>query len=480
MKSRALMGLIALSTSLLAAFALPAFAAEDSPKPAAERMPNVVVFLTDDQGWGDLGCYGHPVIQSPHLDRFAEQGLKFNQAYAASGVCSPSRSAILTGRSPYRNGVFTWIPEESPVHLRQSEVSIASLLRERGYGTCHVGKWHLNGGLDSAQPQPSDHGFDWWFATQNNAFPNHINPENFFRNGEPVGRLEGASAVLVVQEGIEWLKTERRPDQPFYLNVWTHEPHLPIESAPKYLAMYPEIDDEDLKQHHANVTQLDDAFGILMAALEELGETENTLVIFTSDNGPEGDGERGRTRGSTGGLRGRKRDVYEGGIRVPMLVRWPGRIEPGSTSDEPVIGADIFATLCELTGIPLPDDRTIDAVSMVPAFEGKPLERTAPLYWRCNLHRDGTKEIAVRQGDWKLILSHDTLRFELYNIREDPREQRDLSMRNPEVMDRLARAFWEMQTGIDREGYRWPEVKPWEWNVRLRRAMQGPPARGRR
>lgn len=344
---------LAACLALLIASTEPLGADEPEPAPAAAtRPPNIVVFLTDDQGWGDLGCYGHPLIQSPNLDRFAQQGMKFNQAYAASGVCSPSRSAILTGRTPYRNGVFTWIPENAPVHLRQSEISLPTLLKHRGYATCHVGKWHLNGGLDSDQPQPSDHGFDWWFATQNNASPSHVNPDNFFRNGRPFGPLEGASAVLVAEEAIEWLKRHREPNEPFYLNVWTHEPHLSIESAEKYLAMYPEIDDEDLRQHHANVTQLDDAFGLLMKSLDELGEAENTLVIFTSDNGPEGDGDRGRTRGSTGGLRGRKRDVYEGGIRVPMLARWPGRIAAGSQSDEPVVGADIFATVCQAVGLP--------------------------------------------------------------------------------------------------------------------------------
>ena len=159
----------------------------------SEEPPNVVVFLTDDQGWGDLGCYGHPRIQSPHLDQFAAEGLRLTQCYAGCSVCSPSRSAILTGRTPYRNGVWRWIPPGSQYHLRTSEITIAELLKERGYDTCHVGKWHLNGKFNSdEQPQPDDHGYDHWLATQNNAAPNHMNPENFVRNGKAIGKATGA------------------------------------------------------------------------------------------------------------------------------------------------------------------------------------------------------------------------------------------------------------------------------------------------
>src|SRR5262245_41426501 len=159
------------------------------PLPAADvPPPNVVVFLADDLGYGDLGCYGHPDIKSPNLDNFAKDGMRFTQCYAACPVCSPSRSAILTGRTPYRNGVFTWIPAGTDIHLRKSEITLATLLKRAGYATCHVGKWHLNGKFNSAEhPQPSDHGYDWWFATQNNAGPNHKDPANFVRNGKRVG-----------------------------------------------------------------------------------------------------------------------------------------------------------------------------------------------------------------------------------------------------------------------------------------------------
>ncbi|MCA9225204.1 MAG: sulfatase-like hydrolase/transferase [Planctomycetales bacterium] len=369
----------------------------------AESKPNFIVFLTDDQGWGDLGCYGHPRIQSPNLDRFAKEGMRLTQCYSACSVCSPSRSAILTGRTPYRNGVWRWIPERHETHLRTSEITIPSLLKERGYDTCHVGKWHLNGYFNSdQQPQPDDHGYDHWFATQNNAAPNHLNPVNFVRNREPAGKLEGPSAVLVVEEAIHWL--ERRSDKmrPFFLTVWTHEPHLPIETAEQFMEPYQDLPDPDLRQHHGNVTQMDYAFGKLMAAIETMKYHENTVVFYTADNGPEGDGTKGRTRGSTGGLRGRKRHSHEGGIRVPGIVRWPGHVQPGSESSQPVIGSDIFTTICDIVDIPLPTDRTIDGASMLPMFKGQAIERNQPLYWRNHLAPDKYK-VALRIGDWKII-----------------------------------------------------------------------------
>ena len=427
----------------------------------ADEKPNVIVFLTDDQGWGDLGCYGHPRIMSPNLDRFASQGLRLTQCYAGCSVCSPSRSAILTGRTPYRNGVWRWIPSGSQYHLRTSEITIAEILKERGYDTCHVGKWHLNGKFNSdEQPQPNDHGYDHWMATQNNAAPNHLNPTNFVRNGQEVGRVEGPSSMICAEEAIRWLESRKDSGNPFFLTVWTHEPHLPIESAEEYMRPYADIDDEGIRQHHGNITQLDAAFGKLMSATESMGYRDNTLVIFTSDNGPEGNGTKGRTRGSTGGLRGRKRHSHEGGIRVPGIVRWPGHVKAGTESDTPVIGSDIFATICEIVGAPLPTDRTIDGASMLPVFNGKPIQRKQPLYWRNHLAPDATR-VAMRVGDWKILGSSDLTTFELYNIQEDWQETNDLQAKHPDKFEELKNKLIEFDAAVLAEGPDWwKEDKP--------------------
>lgn len=440
------------ATGLVLSLALGPPARAETP-PAK---PNIVLFLADDLGHGDLGCFGHPVIQTPNLDAFARQGVRLTQCYSASAVCSPSRSALLTGRTPHRNGVYTWIAAGAEVHLRKSEITLPRLLREQGYATCHVGKWHLNGKFnDPAQPQPGDHGYDWWLGTQNNAAPNHLNPINFVRNGKPVGPMKGSSSGIVVDEAIEWLEKRRDRSKPFFLAVWTHEPHLPIETDPTFQKPYAKLDDANLRQHHGNVTQLDHAFGRLTRALADQKLAENTFVFFTSDNGPEGDGTKGRTRGSTGGLRGRKRALYEGGIRVPGIARWPGKIKPGTTSAVPVVGSDFFPTALGLAGVKPPGDRTIDGTDVLPALTGKAaIERKIPLYWRLGMAPHGL-HLALRKGDWKLLASQDLKKFELYDLATDPKETTDLREREPERFAAMRKELVAHDAKVVAEGPDW-------------------------
>ena len=367
--------------------------------------PNIVVFLADDMGWGDSATYGHPLIKTPHLDRLASQGVKFTQCYSACGVCSPSRSAILTGRTPYRNGVYRHLSGNHEAHLRSSEITYPKLLKAIGYETCHVGKWHLNSQsqFNTAEyPQPGDHGYDYWMATHNNAEPSHKNPNNFVRNGEPVGELTGYSAPLVAAEASRWLSEVRDESKPFALSIWIHEPHSPIATDPQFSDLY---DGHENSKYMGNITQLDYALGQVMAALDKEGVSDNTLLIFTADNGPVP-----AFGGTTCGLRGNKRNDHEGGIRVPGVARWPGHIKPGTVSDVPVIGTDIFATVLDITGIPLPKDRTIDGVSMLPAFEGKPVERKVPLFWRTHVSPPEDR-VALRIGDWKVPALRDPERL---------------------------------------------------------------------
>lgn len=418
--------------------------------------PNLILFLADDLGYGDLACYGHPVIKTPNLDAFARQGVRLTQCYSGSAVCSPSRSALLTGRTPHRNGVYTWIAEGAEVHLRTSEVTLPKLLKGAGYNTCHSGKWHLNGLFNNpAQPQPGDHGYEWWMATQNNAGPSHENPNNFVRNGQAVGQMQGYSAPLVVTEAVTWLKEKRDASKPFFLAVWTHEPHYPIKSDPKFKALYPDLTDDVQKEHHANVTQMDHAFGMLMQALDEQKLADNTFVFFTSDNGPEGDGIKTPGRGSSGGLRGRKRDMHEGGIRVPGLARWPGKIRPGSTSETPVIGSDVFPTMLGIAGVDIPKDRTMDGVNVLPVLEGSAtrVERPQPLFWR--LHMAPNAKIAMRVDDWKILADETLTTFELYNLKADPKEETDLQEKEPARFAALKDQLLKHNATINAEGPDW-------------------------
>jgi arylsulfatase A len=441
--------------------------------------PNVVVALADDLGYGDLACYGHPVIKTPNLDRLADEGVRLTNCYAAAANCSPARTGLLTGRTPYRVGIHNWIPHLSPMHVRRQEITIATILRNHGYATCHSGKWHLNGKFNRPeQPQPDDHGFDHWFSTQNNAMPWHKNPDNFVRNGDPVGPLEGFSAHLVVDEAIRWLHELRDPRKPFFLYVCFHEPHEPIATAERYTKLYPAVDHPSQATHHGNVTQMDDAMGRLLAALDDMKLRDDTLVIFTSDNGPAI--TRWHPHGSAGPLREKKGHVYEGGIRVPGIVRWPGRIEPGTVCDEPVSGVDLLPTLCALAGAEVPGDRAVDGASILPLFEGEPLERTTPLYWQFNFARSEPK-VAMRIGPWKILATLDvetprptadiraedqrkikTARLadmELYHLGRDIGETNDLSDEEPERLAAMAEKLRALYREVQAETPVWPE---WE------------------
>ena len=408
--------------------------------------PNIVVFVADDMGWGDSGTFGHKLIKTPNLDKLAARGVKLTQCYSACAVCSPSRSAILTGRHPYRNGVWRHLSGKHSAHLRASEITYPILLKSIGYETCHVGKWHLNSlpqFNNEKFPQPGDHGYDHWMTTHNNAHPSHRNPDNFVRNGKPIGEQQGYSAQIVAGEAIQWLSTIRDKTKPFALSVWVHEPHSPIATDPKFSKLY---GDHDNRTYMGNISQLDDAVGQVVETLENEKAFDNTLFIFTSDNGPVA-----KFGGTTGGLRGGKRSDHEGGIRVPGIVSWPCKIEPGTTSSIPVVGTDIFTTVLAVTGIPVPGDRTIDGVNILPALAGKPVERPIPLFWRTHVSPPENR-LAMRVGDWKIIGDDTLTKFQLYDIEKDWKEENDLATSMPEKTESMKKRLLKLWEQVKTEG----------------------------
>lgn len=414
------------------------------------QTPNIVVIVADDMGWGDSSTYGHKIIKTPNLDKLAKQGVKFTQGYSAAGVCSPSRSAILTGRTPYRNGVWRHLSgaDPAPAHLRKSEITYPKLFQIAGYETGHFGKWHLLSRYQFKNeqfPHPNDHGYDYWFATQNNAFPNHRNPVNFVRNGKPVGKLAGYSAPLVADEAIDWLTEKRDPTKPFLMSVWFHEPHAPIKTDIKFSELYPNESKKN-KAYFGNVSQMDYALGQILDTLETQGVADNTFVVFTSDNGPVD-----RFGGSTGGLRGYKRDDFEGGIRVPFVIRWPGHIKANSQSDIPVIGTDIFTTVVNLGALNVPKDRTIDGVNLLPAIEGKKLTRQTPLFWRTHVSPVKSR-VALREGDWKIVADETLTEFMLFNVEKERNESNDLAREMPEKLAHMKKLLIDTWQNISAEG----------------------------
>ncbi len=460
--------------------------------------PNFIQILTDDQGWGDLGSFGHQFMKTPHIDKLAAEGIKFTHCYSADSVCSPSRAAILTGRTPFRNGVYRWVPAGHFCHLPEKEVTLPQVLRKNGYQTAHFGKWHLShyaekripGGYDYkdfgyggelvGQPSMNDYGYDYWFATGNVARPDHKSPLNFFLNGQPMGKMEGFSAQIVATEFVTWMKAHRAKDRPFFITVWFHEPHGPVNSDPKFVERYKGLNDPSMRQYLANVTQIDEAVGSIVTSLKEADLYGDTMIWYTSDNGPEGKSEFGtfnksdspyggsRYRGSAGGLRGRKRHTHEGGIRVPGIISWPNGLKqagvmPGTLSAEPIIGSDVFPTMLEAAAVPIPTDKVLDSVSILSAIQGKPFERSKPLYWRNTQYKF---QLAIRDRAWKIVSNSQRTEFELYNLNLDPRETADLSAHYPNVFERMKAQLIAYDKDVLAEGPKW-----WQKEEKLKQTI---------
>ena len=424
--------------------------------------PNIVVVLCDDLGYGDIECYGHPHIKTPHINKLATEGIRFTDFYSAAPVCSPARVGLLTGRSPNRAGVFDFIPGGRNIYMRSSEVTVAQLLKKAGYATCMSGKWHCNGKFNSAnQPQPDSAGFDHWFGTQNNASPSHENPKNFVRNGKKVGVMEGFSCQLVVDEATTWLKAqqEKSPEQPFFMYVAFHEPHEPVASPKDLVQRYtPVAKNENEAQYFANVANVDVAVGRLMATLKDLDVDKNTLVVFTSDNGPETLNRYKRAKNSFGRatpLRGMKLWTTDAGFRVAGIMRWPERIKAGQVVSHPVSSLDFLPTFCELANTKPPADLVLDGTSFLPALENKAPLRPKPLIW-IFYNALNQRRVAMRDGDWKImaklnigklvnvtseneakVKAAELSDFQIFNISKDVGESNDLSASNPEKLAEL-------------------------------------------
>lgn len=433
--------------------------------------PNIVFILADDLGYGDLACYGHQIIQTPHLDQLAGEGMRLTHFYSPSPLCSPSRAGMLTGRTPYRTGIKSWIPEGQNIFLRKEEVTLASLLNEKGYQTFVAGKWHLNGGLgEKKHPQPSDHGFEKWMVNHAFAIPNHKDPINIYRNGKALGKIEGFTAQIAVDTAIRWIE-DRDPDRPFFLYLPLNEPHVEIASPPLFENMYKDwmkgpvnldsLYDNGPGEYYANISHLDDQVGRVMDLLKRLDLEENTFLIFTSDNGPVTTEWRQwfeiNMYGSAGGLRGRKGDLFDGGIRVPCLIRYPGIVEAGSESEIPIHGVDLLPTICSLLDIPVPTDRVIDGEDVSAVLVGDKFKRIDPLFWAFPI--SGAKDpagyhYAIRKGPWKLITDQKIQKSLLYNLLNDPYEVRNLTQQHPRIVQELKAALKEKEESIEEDPLR--------------------------
>jgi arylsulfatase A-like enzyme len=426
------------------------------------EQPNVLLIYVDDLGYGDLGGYGHPVIQTPNIDALAQEGMTFTNYYAPSALCSPSRAGVLTGRTPYRTGIKSWIPENSGIFLRDEEITLAEVLKAEGYATALIGKWHLNSDLGSEdEPQPTDQGFDYFYGHNAFQIPTNKNPTNIYRDRELLPQQEGFTAQLYVDEAIDWLERQDN-GQPFFLFLSMAEPHTPIENPREYNELYseytngpvvpipsglPEVPVEKLTprgpgEYYANITYMDVQLGRVLQWLDRKNLADDTIVVFTSDNGPVTSSWLSwyevNAYGSTGGYRGRKHFLHEGGLKVPAIIRYPGLVEPGSTSDDLVVGTDLFVTLAHLGGGSVPDDRPIDGMDVRTVLSGGELgSRT--VFWA--LDSVSNLEFAVRKGDWKLLIDREGNPRELYDLAVDPLEMFNVREDEPTVVTDLMSQF---------------------------------------
>lgn len=468
--------------------------------------PNIICILVDDLGYGDvnlqldrLEAFNNPNIKTPNLARLAEESLVFTNHYAASPVCSPSRSGLLTGRTPTRTNINLYIndtKENNKYFLHGNEITIAELLKTRGYQTAIFGKWHLNG-ADWEVPEnwtgwtgsfPRQQGFDHGIVSKEDPhFTRKLkvntqkHPGDFFTvDGQPLGPIKGYTSDIISAAAIAWIEQQNESNTPFFAFLSYDAVHIRIAAADKYESLY-NTGNARKDAYYANITHLDAAVGDLLDALDQNGLAENTLLIFSSDNGPDvlnGWDATYFCYGTSYPLFGEKYQLYEGGIRVPGMVRWPGRIRPGVWHG-PNSSLDILPTLAELTAIPLPSDRAIDGESILQyLLHNQPVDRTEPMYWQFEYHReylkvegdgyqrrivgpDRSKEtllhrVKIREGDYTLYglsakkFSQPT-HFRLYNLKDDPNERKELSTEQPEKLIALRKKLLKKYAAVQQD-----------------------------
>jgi N-acetylgalactosamine-6-sulfatase len=401
-------------------------------------------------GFGDLGSYGNPKIRTPHLDKMAAEGTLFTNFTVASPVCSPSRVGVMTGQYPARHRFHYALSGKEgqnerfrmPDYLDPKIQTLTRLLQSAGYTTAHFGKWHL-GSTDIA-PTPHDYGIDEFRI---HGGPVHDKSELCYEGVKQADRTE-----VLIDITIDFVESHK--DKPFFINCWISDPHSTLAPSEEQLDEYPELSSmakgfsSTTQVYRAVITNMDKQIGRLLDKLDELGLSENTLVVFSSDNGPApvwGIDTAHSGAGETGPLRGCKASLYEGGIRVPFIVRWPATIPKNRVDDSTVItGVDLLPTFCSLAGVPVPMEINPDGLDMSQALLGNPAIRTKPVMWQYRFspwgrHLQKSPALAMRDGDWKLMMNPDGSRVELYNLRINPCEVDNLASENPEIVDRMSR-----------------------------------------
>ena len=398
---------------------------------AAERKPNILVFLCDDTGWGELGFQGNKQIPTPHIDSIAKNGVKFTQGYVSGPYCSPTRAGLMTGRYQTRFGhEFNSTARQSGLSLE--ETTIAERLKEQGYATCAIGKWHLG---NKPEYHPTKRGFDEFYGTLANT--PFFHPTMFVdsRESDDVQKVTDPDFYTTDAYGeraVDWIGKQK--DHPWFLYVPFNAQHAPLQAPQKYLDRFAHLPNENRRKFAAMMSAMDDAVGKILQQVRDMDQEENTLIFFLSDNG----GPTRQTTSRNAPLRGGKSSTWEGGVRVPFCVQWKGHLPAGETYNDPVIQLDILPTALAAAGAPASADAKLDGVNLLPFLTG---EKTGPphetLYWRFG------DQWAVRHGDWKLVGGGGgNLDGELYNIAKDKAEADNLADESSDKVAEL-KSLWD-------------------------------------
>jgi len=471
---------VAMACSVVA-FSLAALKAEPPSR------PNVILMMADDLGWGDVQCFNpKTAIKTPELDAMAAAGLQFNRFYSSSPVCSPTRGSALTGRHPFRYGIYY----ANTGSMKVEELTLAELLREQGYATGHFGKWHLGTMTtemeDANRGQPGNtkdfsppwkHGFEVCFSTESKVptWDPMLKPSKLSKSASKQGwspikdresaeeygthywneqaeivrdNLEGDDSRVIMDRVVPFVEKAAEADQPFFAVVWFHTPHLPVVAGPEYAAMYPDCS-EFQKNYFGCVTAMDEQVGRLRAVLKKSGVAENTMLWFCSDNGPEGGA---KSPGSASSFRGRKRSLYEGGVRVPGILEWPTRVKSGSVTSFPAVTSDYLPTILDAIEVEYAGERPLDGISLLPVMSGEATERDQGIGFQ------SAKSLAWTTQRYKLHSKNSGKSWELYDLMDDPSESADIAEDFPEVVANLAKDFagWRASCKQSDQGQDYP------------------------
>lgn len=407
-----------------------------SMKVASAAPPHIVLVMADDQGWGQTGYYGHPVLKTPHLDAMAESSLRFDRFYAGAPVCSPTRASVLTGRANDRTGVLS-----HGYALRRQEITLPAILAKAGYRTGHFGKWHLNALrgpgvpiLKSDDHNPGEFGFETWLSVTN-----FFDRDPILSRGGEFEEFVGDSSEVVVDQALEFLQ-QNAGKSPTFTVIWYGTPHSPFKAADSDMAGFEDLD-EDSKNHYGELVAMDRSIGTLRKGLRKLGIADHTLLWFCSDNG----GLPKIKPDTVGGLRGNKGTIYEGGLRVPALLEWPEALKKSRVTNYPASVLDILPTILEITNVPYPDaKRPLDGISLVPLLDGEIGTRRKPIPFR------HVGRAAWIDNNMKLLTtSMQKNSFALYDLAVDSAEQNDLSQQRPETFSKMRQQLLQWSRGVD-------------------------------